>query len=398
MRRALANPLYRRLFLAQLIALFGTGIATVALALLAYELAGADAGAVLGTALAIKMVAYVTVSPVVAGYADRLPRRGLLVAMDLSRAAIVLLLPFVDAVWQIYLLVFLLQAASAAFTPAFQATIPAILVEEEDYTQALTLARLAYDLESLLSPLVAAALLNIMAFHWLFGATAAGFLLSAALIVGLVLPAVVAGPGGSLWQRSLRGLGAYLRRRELRTLLALIVVAAAGSAPVYVSSVVIVRDALGRGSEALPLLLAAFGGGSMILALLLPRLLRGRTERGIMLAGGCVAPLCLLAAAAALQWLPPAAGWPAMLAIWALLGAAEAALLTPVGRLLRRSAEPSELPALFAAQFALSHLCWLLTYPLAGWLDPWLGLPAMLAILAGLGGLGLLGALPSGRR
>lgn len=152
MRRALANPLYRRLFLAQLIALFGTGIATVALALLAYELAGADAGAVLGTALAIKMVAYVTVSPVVAGYADRLPRRGLLVAMDLSRAAIVLLLPFVDAVWQIYLLVFLLQAASAAFTPAFQATIPAILVEEEDYTQALTLARLAYDLESLLSP------------------------------------------------------------------------------------------------------------------------------------------------------------------------------------------------------------------------------------------------------
>ena len=31
----------------------------------------------------------------------------------------------------------------------------------------------------------------------------------------------------------------------------------------------------------------------------------------------------------------------------------------PTGRLLRRS-------ALFAAQFALSHACWLVTYPLAG--------------------------------
>ena len=46
---------FRHLFSAQIIALFGTGLATVALGLLAYELAGADAGAVLGTALAIKM-------------------------------------------------------------------------------------------------------------------------------------------------------------------------------------------------------------------------------------------------------------------------------------------------------------------------------------------------------
>ncbi|NEE20025.1 MFS transporter, partial [Streptomyces sp. SID7499] len=51
-----ANRDYRRLFGAQIIALFGTGLATVALGLLAYELAGPSAGAVLGTALTIKMV------------------------------------------------------------------------------------------------------------------------------------------------------------------------------------------------------------------------------------------------------------------------------------------------------------------------------------------------------
>ena len=152
----LRNAVYRHLFAAQAIALMGTGLATVALGLLAYDLAGADAGAVLGTALAIKMIAYVGVAPVVGAFADRLPRRAFLVAMDAVRAAIVLLLPFVDQVWQIYLLIFLLQAASASFIPTFQAVIPDVLAEERDYTRALSLSRLAYDLESLLSPLLAA--------------------------------------------------------------------------------------------------------------------------------------------------------------------------------------------------------------------------------------------------
>ena len=51
------------MILEQVIALLGTGMATVALGVLAFDLAGANAGAVLGTALAIKMLAYVGVAP-----------------------------------------------------------------------------------------------------------------------------------------------------------------------------------------------------------------------------------------------------------------------------------------------------------------------------------------------
>lgn len=80
----LRNRTYRHLFSAQVIALTGTGLATVALGLLAYDLAGADAGAVLGTALAIKMIAYVGVAPVVGAFADRLPRLAFLVVMVLQ--------------------------------------------------------------------------------------------------------------------------------------------------------------------------------------------------------------------------------------------------------------------------------------------------------------------------
>jgi MFS family permease len=77
---------YRQLFSAQIIALFGTGLATVALGLLAYDLAGRNAGAVLGTALTIKMVMYVVIAPLAAAYVDRLPRRVFLAALDAVRA------------------------------------------------------------------------------------------------------------------------------------------------------------------------------------------------------------------------------------------------------------------------------------------------------------------------
>ena len=184
----LKNRTYRHLFLAQVVALVGTGLATVALGLLAYNLAGKDAGAVLGTALAIKMVAYVLVAPLAGAYANRFPRRTLLVSLDISRLAVVLVLPWVDQIWQIYVLIFVLQSSSAAFTPTFQATIPEVLPDEEDYTRALSLSRLAYDLENLLSPALAALLLLVVSYHGLFLGTAVGFMGSALLVLSVVLP------------------------------------------------------------------------------------------------------------------------------------------------------------------------------------------------------------------
>src|SRR3546814_2673854 len=92
MLAVLANRIYRHLFLAQVIALVGTGLATVALGLLAFDIAGGSAGAVLGTALAIKMVAYIGVAPIAGAFAERLPRRAFLISMDLVRAGVAICL------------------------------------------------------------------------------------------------------------------------------------------------------------------------------------------------------------------------------------------------------------------------------------------------------------------
>ena len=93
------------------------------------------------------------------------------------RALVALALPFVDATWQIYALIFVLQTASATFTPAFQATIPDILPDEAEYTKALSLSRLAYDLENIISPTLAGLLLTIITYHWLFVGTVGRVLL-----------------------------------------------------------------------------------------------------------------------------------------------------------------------------------------------------------------------------
>jgi H+ antiporter protein len=393
MLEVLSDRTYRHLFAAQIIALLGTGMATVALGLLAYDLAGPNAGAVLGTALMIKMVAYIGVGPVVNAFIDRLPRRALLVSMDLVRAAVALLLPFVDQVWQVYVLIFVLQSASAAFTPTFQAAIPDILPDEKQYTRALSLSRLAYDLESLVSPMLAAALLTVISFHWLFAGTVVGFLASAALVVSVIVPQPKAtGPRGGIYDRTTRGSRIYLKTPRLRGLLALNLVAAAAGAMVIVNTVVYVREFLGRPEDDVALALAAFGGGSMIAALTLPRLLDKISDRVVMLSAGSVL-LAGLLAMAALTASPQIDHWLALLAMWAVLGGGYSAVLTPSGRLLRRSASPEDRSALFAAQFALSHACWLVTYGVAGRVGAAAGMTTTLLVLAGLALVGLIAAV-----
>ncbi|MFI6699986.1 MFS transporter [Streptomyces sp. NPDC050509] len=397
MLSVLRDRTYRHLFTAQVVALVGTGLATVALGLLAYDRAGDRASAVLGTALAIKMVAYVAVAPLAGAVAARVPRRSLMVAADLTRAGVALALPFVGQIWQIYVLVFLLQAASATFTPVFQATIPEVLPAERDYTRALSLSRLAYDLESLFSPALAAGLLTLVSSDRLFAGTAIGFLASAALVVSVALPgpAAPAGPpasgcAGALGRtgavRAEVALGARLfwAAPRLRALLALDLAVAAGGALVFVHSVVLVRDHFHRPAGDLSLALGAYGAGSVLTALLLPRLLRRFHDRAVMLPAAFALPV-ILAAVAALGAVAPGAGaWVGFLAAWAAIGAACSAVLTPGGRVIRRCVGDAELPAAFAAQFSLSHACWLLTYPLAGLLATGAGLPVAALVLGAL--------------
>src|SRR6056297_2029836 len=388
MLEILADRTYRHLFLAQVVALLGTGLATVALGLLAYDLAGDGAAMVLGTVFTIKMVAYVGIAPIAGAFADRAPRRALLVTLDLVRAGAALCLPFVTEVWQVYVLIFLLRSASAAFTPTFQATIPDVLPEEARYTRALSLSRLAYDLENIVSPTLAALLLAVMSYNSLFLGTVAGFAASAVLVVSVLLPSPKASERRGIYGRTTRGIRIYLATPRLRGLLALNLAAAAAGAMVLVNSVVLVRGTLGLGDSALAWTMFAFGAGSMLAALALPRTLDHLPDRPVMMAGAAIMAVTLLGLAFEVVTL--GLSWAFLLAAWFLVGVGYSAVLTPSGRLLKRSAHAEDRPALFAAQFALSHACWLMTDPLSGWLMTSFGTVSALVALAVLAATGIV--------
>ncbi len=151
------------------------------------------------------------------------------------------------------------------------------------------------------------------------------------------------------------------------------------------------RRGYGGGEVRVASALAAFGAGSMLAALLLPRLLDHLSDRRVMitagvgLAGATLTHGLVILTAGLLSW-------PLLLTAWALNGALYTSVLTPSGRLLRRSSRPEDRPALFAAQFALSHACWLLTYPLAGWAGQVLGLGVALLLLGALAVAGVVAA------
>jgi MFS family permease len=382
----LRNRSYRRLFAAQVAALLGTGLATVALGLLAHEIAGARAGEVLGAALAIKMIAYVGVAPVASAIAAHVPRKTLLVWLDLVRAGVAGALPFVNEAWQIYALMAVLYIASAGFTPAFQAMIPDVLPDEEEYTKALSLSRLAADLESVASPVLAALLLSFIAFNDLFAGTAFGFLISAALVVSAALPALRAGAQRPFIQRLTAGLNLFLRTPRLRGVFALSLATAAGGAMAFVNTVVLVQSGFGLSQQATAWALASFGLGSIVAALGLPPLLTRVPDRTAVIIGAAIMAI-VLALGSQL-----ARTYPMLLMLWFALGAGYSLTLTPIGRVLRRSAHAEDRPALFAAQFALSHACWLIAYPLAGFASAGLGTDAAFAALAALCAIGALGA------
>jgi predicted MFS family arabinose efflux permease len=372
MLRILRRRVYGCLFGAQVVSLLGTGLATVALGLLAYDIAGQRASLVLGTLMTVKMVAYVVVAPLASAAVAGLPRRAVLVGSEAVRVGAALCLPFAAQIWQVLLLVFVLQAASATFTPAFQSVIPLVLPEQDEYTEALSLSRLAEDLESIASPMLAAALLLVIPGQTLFLGTAIGFAASALLVIGAALPTGVGMPAGQdgpvapFGERARSGISRFVRTPSLRPVLVLNMTVAAAVALVLVQTVVIVRSVLGLPDSWVAVFLGINGAGSMGTALLLPKVLARVPERTVMLRAGVLLPLGaaaagLVAGAGDVGWAPAALG-----ALWFLIGVGWSAVETPMARIIRRSVDSDGLPAAFAAQFSLSHACWLISYPLAG--------------------------------
>jgi MFS family permease len=351
-------------------------VTTIALALLAYDLGGSNAGEILGTALALKMIVYVISAPIIQPLASKLPARAWLICLDLVRAALVLCFPFVSEIWHIYVLVILVNIAAASFTPVFQATIPALLNDEARYNRALSYTQMAYAFEQVASPTLAAVLLLVISFDSLFLINSVTFVVSAMLVLGTRFPRSAEDrsiPSGGL----LFGLRAYFLTPRLRATWIMYFGVASASAMVIVNTVIYVMDVLALSEQVLGITMASIGTGSILGAWIVPRLIEQLGTRNVMLTG-----MLLLVLGLAGGIVQP--GWYQLLFLWFAIGVGLAMVQTPVGSLVNRSCHEHDSRSLFAANFSLSHLCWLVAYPLAGYLASHMGMTTTFSIMAGI--------------
>ena len=273
----LSNKNFRNLFLAQNFSLLGTGLATVALSLLAFDLTGENAAILLSSLFTIKMLIYVFFSPIAGAFSNKFNRRFYLVSLDIVRAIAAIGLFFVNEIWHIYIVISIIYITSAAFTPIYQSTIPQLFHEDEDYTKALSLSRLSIDLENILGYMLAALILIFYDYKSLFIGTSFGFVASALLILTIFLPKVTESEAIKdirFIGKITYGLKKYTVLPELKGLMFMNLAVSAGGAMILVNTVIMVRALLGMDEGALPVAMFFFGFGSVLGAILVPRILK----------------------------------------------------------------------------------------------------------------------------
>lgn len=126
------NPAFRRLWYSQVVSQLGDWFDSVALYALLYRLTGS------GQAVAVLLVAQFLPAAIIGPWAgvmvDRLPRKQVMIATDMGRGLLVLLLLLVrtpDMIWLVYLVAVLKFTLNAFFEPARGAAIPAVTTREE---------------------------------------------------------------------------------------------------------------------------------------------------------------------------------------------------------------------------------------------------------------------------
>ena len=373
------NRDFKLLFSAQIISLLGSGVTTVGLALFAYQLTGGvSATAVIGNALMLRILAFLLFSQPAGVIADRVSRKKILIAADLLRFSLLALFPFITAVWQIYALIFAINAVTAFFTPTFEASIPEV-VGNEQYVQALSFSRVAVDVEAVAAPAVAGLLVALLGVRWVFWFDALTYLVSALLVMPAHIPRAAIEITPLSWRNFLDEIthGARILWREpaLRQALTLSLAEATAGAAAIVVTVAYVRDVLDHGETTFAVIMAGLGLGSTLAAIMLGRA-TGRYERGAndqavlhgrrhrwtaraLLFGGLTLGLALLPGVLA----PPLFVFSLL---WVLNGAGQALIAISSSTLLAEHTVAEERGRAYAAHFALTHACWLFTYPAVG--------------------------------
>ena len=253
-------PAFRLLFAGTLASGLGTWLAYVALMVDVWD--RTESSVWISALLAADFLPLVVVGLLLSPLVDRVSRKRLMIAADLVRCAVFVLVPFAGGAAALVALATVAGLATGFFRPALYAGVPN-LVDEDDLPQANSLLQAIENLTWMLTPPLAGVLVSAWGPDPAYWINAASFLASAALLAGIPGRLLQAGRAASRghWRDLLDGVGLVLRSRPLLAVFVAWNVFFVASAGVNVAEIALAKEALDAGDFGYGLLVGATGVG-----------------------------------------------------------------------------------------------------------------------------------------
>ncbi len=187
MRQALAIPSFRKLWLAQMVSIFGDILALYAvLSAMSFRMhASARAITLVSVFFLLPMA---LIGPLAGVFVDRWNPKRTMVVSDLSRAVLALGLVVAGAPWHIYMVFFALSTFSSFFLPARSVAMPQI-VPMEGLMSANALIQQTVQMMQMASPAIAGALAGWAGPSVCYYLDSGSFIFSGLMIAAMVIPA-----------------------------------------------------------------------------------------------------------------------------------------------------------------------------------------------------------------
>jgi MFS family permease len=276
----------RRLWTAQLVSVFGDFLAIYAIfAVVSFRMHASAEDVSL--VMVFYLLPLAVVSPLAGVFVDSWNVKRTMIASDLIRAVLFLLLLFANALWQIYAILLLASTVSSFFMPSQSITVRT-LVPAEGLLSANALIQQAFQVMQIISPAIAGLLVSAFGPNSCFWLDSSSFLFSAAMLSTLTIP-----HKRSPAVKTLRSVGKEMRVGVkfifTHSAISFVIVAmTAGMFAIRCFSALLavyVRDVLRAGTSLFGTLGSLVGFGMIIGTQLVRRASKGRSNSHIVTAG-----------------------------------------------------------------------------------------------------------------
>ena len=279
---------FLKFWVGQTISNLGTSVTLLAFPLIVFKLTGSALN--LGLTAAVTTLPYLLFGLVIGAAVDRADRKRVMIAADIARAALIATVPLLAwggalTVWWIYGVAFVSSALTIAFDSCEFAAVPSLVQArapargqgdgappgaQDALIAANGRIQASYSAAAVLGPLLAGALLMVLAVESLLVLDAASFLISAGSLALVRRRFNVAGAPrerANLRADIVEGLRYVLGHPVLRSISLMMALVNGVSVTVYAQLVLFADERLGAGASRVGLLYSAGSAGVIVLSL-----------------------------------------------------------------------------------------------------------------------------------